>query len=637
MPKPTQSQKAAFKNLQQIDPSTEIQWDEKTGTPARLRGVLSGPQDGAPETIARQFLAANKGVFAMKAPEDELQLKGVVTDARGNRHVRFQQMSKGLPVFGGEMIVHMDPENAVRGANASFTAKIDVPHEPSVEAREAKKTALDDVADNKEQPGAEPLLLILIHEGKPHLAWHLSVAGTDKDIFDTEVPALWEYFVDASSGEVLWKYNNLQSHGRTTGLGDGQYAGDSTINTLHDHAANTYLLEDLWMPSTARVRTHDCDSGSPPGPTSRDSNNNWSGADQGSEVDCHEYSRMFFDYFLVMHGRDSYDDAGADLDINAHVGTNYANAYWSPAGRYVAVGDGDGVRFGPLCAPDIIAHEWMHAVTTFSANLTYYGESGALNESFSDLFAALITGDWLMGEDVWLGTTSPALRNIADPTNGDQYDPSDPIGSVRNGHQPDHMDDKYTGTADNAGVHINSGIMNKAGYLIVTGGTHRGIKICEGLGTEVTARLYYHALTSILTQNANFAAMRDAALDALHELYDGDPRYKRWRASIINAFAAVGIGSAVACPGVCWAAPIECRLGPSCPPSPTICRVTPGTCPPSPELCRMTPILCRIAPIGCTVAPVACRIDPAMCAPAPGGGCLPGPDPKPFRPEMKPR
>ncbi|MBI2868726.1 MAG: M4 family metallopeptidase, partial [Chloroflexi bacterium] len=398
---------------------------------------------------------------------------------------------------------------------------------------------------------------------------------------------------------------------------------------VHDHTGNDYELEDQWVPTAARVRTHDSNNAFPPSALSSDSNNNWSGADQGPEVDCHYYSRIVFDYYLMVHGRNSYDNAGADLEINAHVGTNWNNASWSPAQQLVKIGDGDGVTYGAFSTLDIVAHEWTHAVTEHTAGLVYAGESGALNESMSDVFAALIDGDWLQGEDNWLGAAAPAGRNLADPTNGGLYNPADPITSVLAGHQPDHMNDKYTGAADNGGVHINSGIMNKAAYLIATGGVHRGISMCEALGNEVLGRLYYQALTSHLTASSDFSDMRTAVLDSLDDLYSGDPRYNRWRATIINAFAAIGIGTATACPLTCWIAPGICPPAPSflCPPAPST------LCPPAPQFCKLGPVF------QCPPAPsIICPPSPILSGPpAPYivKGCLPGPDPGPFIPKIE--
>jgi thermolysin len=184
------------------------------------------------------------------------------------------------------------------------------------------------------------------------------------------------------------------------------------------------------------------------------------------------------------------------------------------------------------------------------------------------------------------------------------------------------MNDIYTGVMDNGGVHINSGIMNKAAYLIATGGIHRGIRVCEGLGRQVLGELYYHALTNHLISSSDFTDMKDAVLDSLHDLYSGDARYNRWRVSITNAFAAVGIGTAEICPLTCWVAPGIC------PPAPHICTVAPRICPPAPDICRIAPRICPPAPDICRLAPHLCPTAPvAVCKIAPRISCLPGPDP----------
>lgn len=629
MPRPSRDQQRAFENLKKVDANAEVVWDERSGTPIRLRGNLTAPGEGEPEGIARQFISANNRLFAMKAPEKELRLKDIVTDRQGNRHIRFQQMYGELPVFGSELIVHLNGQNVIKGTNGRLVPSIELPEKPRLSAGEAKKSALNHAPDNKEVPGIEPVLLVLVHEGKPYQCWQMTLSGTDKGLDGKDIPAEWAYFVDASSGEIIWRYNNLPTHTRTTGTGSGRYAGSVTLNTVHNHTANKYELEDQWVPTGARIRTHDCNNGFPPASLSADNNNNWSIVGQGADVDCHYYSRIAFDYYLMIHGRDSYDDTGADMEIYANAGNNWNNASWSPSQQLVKIGNGDGVTYDPFCTLDIIAHEWTHAVTEHTAGLIYSGESGALNESMSDVFAALIDGDWLQGEDNWLPASAPAGRNLADPTNGGQYDPADPITSVLAGHQPDHMDDKYTGYQDNGGVHINSGIMNKAAYLITVGGTHRGIAMCEALGNDVLGRLYYQALTTHLTTSSDFADMRDAALDSLDDLYAGDPRYSRWRATIINAFAAVGIGTATTCPLVCWIAPSICPPSPYilCPPAPTMmCPPSPHIfCPPSPSfMCPPSPsILCPPSPL------LSCPPSPQIIR-----GCLPGPDPGPFIPKI---
>lgn len=665
MAKPIKGQSGAIDRLRTFAPDVEIRLDTRTGGVLRIRGALTGPQDGSPEMASLRFLSDNKELFDIQAPKDELHLKDVQVDASGNRHVRYQQKYRGVPVFGRELIVHMDGRNAVQGTSGRFEPGLDLSADPAIKPEAAEKAALTHAKDNKRWPGAAPLLLIITIEGEAHLAWHLTLLGTDRALDGSIIEAKWEYFVDAKGGKVLWRYNNLQTHGSTTGSGVGRYSGTGPVNCFHDHPGNRYMLQDQSLQSTARIFTHDANSAAAPGPVSEDADSSWSAGDQGAEVDSHRYTRSFFDYFLTEHGRNSFDGAGADMTICAHVGVNWPNASWN--GSYVKIGDGDNVTYGPFSTLDIVAHEWMHAVTEHTANLVYYSESGALNESMSDVFAALIDGDWLQGEDNWLKVGAqgygPAGRNLADPTNGGQYNTADPIGSVLKGHQPDQMSDKYTGTSDSQGVHINSGIMNKAAYLIANGGTHRNVKICTGLGRDRLGHLYYGALTTHLVSSSDFEDMRDAVLDSLSDLYSSHSLYQRWRSSIINAFAAVGIGTAVACPPlVCIHAPIQCKLSPIfcktepftcklapmvCKTEPVVCKTQPLICRTEPIVCKINPILCRIEPALCKIEPIGCKIEPIGCKPAPmpqcppspgiGPGCLPGPDPGPFSPHLEPR
>jgi thermolysin len=627
MYEPVRKQKDILDKLKNVDVNVDIKWDERTGIPLRVKGLLAKAEKKDPGMAAIEFMEVNKDLYLLNSVNKEMLVKRIDTDRIGARHVRMQQVYKELPVFGSEIIVHIDADDNIKGTTGKLTPEIDLPDKAKVTGEEALKTVLEDDKNNSRgKLHAEPTLMVLSQfVKKPHLVWHVTVDGIDKDLGGDDTPAKWEYFVDALTGKVVWKYNNEQGHTRTTGSGIGTYAGSVTINTLHDHGTAKYLLEDQWVPSSARVITHDANGGYPPAPVSEDNNNNWSASGQGPDVDCHLYTRMVYDYYFTVHGRDSYDDAGADMHIYANCGSGWNNATWN--GSYVKIGNGDGSRYNSLCALDIIAHEWTHAVTEHTAGLVYSNESGALNESMSDVFGALISGNWLIGEDPWLPTTAPALRNMEDPTNGGQYDPANPIDSSRAGHQPDHTGDQYTGYSDNGGVHINSGIMNKAAYLIATGGTHRGIRICEGLGRDVLGLIYYQALTTHLVSSSDFSDMRDAVLDSLDDLYSSNPHYSRWRASIINAFAAVGIGTAVTCPFTCWIAPMIC------PPSPhVLCPPAPGfVCPPAPYICPPAPdFVCPPSPM------IVCPPSPYIaCPPSPGLSCLPGPDPLPYDPYIR--
>src|SRR5260221_5820443 len=183
------------------------------------------------------------------------------------------------------------------------------------------------------------------------------------------------------------------------------------------------------------------------------------------------------DFYKTLFNRDSIDDKGMDLNGYVHRGKNYNNAFWD--GQEMVFGDGDGEIFTDFTASlDVIGHELTHGVTEYTANLEYHNQSGALNESISDVFGSLVKqwklkqsadkADWLIGAEVFTpALAGDALRSMKAP--GTAYD-NDAFGKDP---QPDHMknyqDLPDTDDGDNGGVHINSGIPNKAFFLAATG------------------------------------------------------------------------------------------------------------------------------------------------------------------------
>ncbi|MDP3891692.1 protealysin inhibitor emfourin, partial [Nocardioides sp.] len=232
--------------------------------------------------------------------------------------------------------------------------------------------------------------------------------------------------------------------------------------------------------------------------------------------------------FAEVYGRRSYDDAGAPVVATVHYGRSYDNAFWD--GRQLVFGDGDGEIFGRFTRPvDVLAHEFTHAVTQHSANLAYQGQSGALNESMSDVFAACLKqrllgqsateGDWLIGEELFVpGVSARALRDMRHP--GTAYD--DP--RLGKDPQPAHLDDLVVTTDDNGGVHINSGIPNRAFHLaaVALGGS-----AARGAG-----RIWYAALTGgRVGPRTDFAGFAAATVEAA----GGDA------AAVRDAWAQVGV------------------------------------------------------------------------------------------------
>jgi len=213
-----------------------------------------------------------------------------------------------------------------------------------------------------------------------------------------------------------------------------------------------------------------------------------------------------YHYYTTTHGRDSYDDRGGTLISSVHFGSGYQNAF--SLGELTAYGDEFPVK-------DVVAHEWTHSVIASSAGLEYRWQSGALNESFSDIFAAMVDRDnWLIGEDLpesFLGGDE-ALRDMADPP--------------RFG-QPDHTADWLETCEDYEGVHTNNGIMNKAYYLIAT-----------QITKDKAEQIFYRTLTTYLDTQSGFNDARAAALQSAVDLYgEGSAEVS----GVLNGFNAVGI------------------------------------------------------------------------------------------------
>jgi Zn-dependent metalloprotease len=243
------------------------------------------------------------------------------------------------------------------------------------------------------------------------------------------------------------------------------------------------------------------------------------------------------------YGRDSIDGAGMQLKSTVHYDQDYNNAFWD--GQQMVFGDGDGEIFqGFTNAIDVTAHELTHGVTQYTTGLEYQGQSGALNESISDVFGSLTKqyqldqtaeqADWIIGEGLFTpDVNGVGLRSMKEP--GTAYD--DP--RLGKDPQPATMDDYVETTEDNGGVHINSGIPNHAFYLAAT-------KI-GGYAWEGAGKIWYHAITSgKVGPTADFAAFAKATVDSAKEVFSDDPAKA---AAVTEAWQEVGVDPASSASG----------------------------------------------------------------------------------------
>jgi Zn-dependent metalloprotease len=241
-----------------------------------------------------------------------------------------------------------------------------------------------------------------------------------------------------------------------------------------------------------------------------------------------------YNLFYQVYGRNSIDGKGLRLDSTVHHGIEYDNAFWN--GDQMVYGDGDGEIFQRFTkAIDVIAHELTHGVIQYEANLKYYGEPGALNESFCDVFGILVKqriqnqtaqqSNWLIGEGLFTSNVKgAAIRSMKAP--GTAYD--DPV--LGKDIQPGYVKDIYTGSDDNGGVHINSGIPNHAFYLAASE--------IGGYAWEKAGKIWYVALCDRLGVGASFKQAAKVTIKTAEELYGQNSLEQK---AVQNAWQKVGV------------------------------------------------------------------------------------------------
>jgi Zn-dependent metalloprotease len=448
---------------------------------SRGNGILVSVQESAlPETRARSFIGLYGQAFGL-ADNAQVALQRAERDALGLEHVRFRQTHLGVPVTAGDFIVHLRGSR-VMAANGRILDQLPPSVAPAIGPAEAAAAAAVTIGRaypdraagaTYETPRLEVFNRGMLEDGTglSRLAWFVEARG----------PALREYiWIDAQVGGLLLNFSQLTDvRNRMT------YDGDDTF-TLPGSLARSE--------GEASIGDADVDA-------------------------AHDYAGDTYDYFWNNFGRDSYDGAGATMISTAHhcpMGgpCPYANAFWS-AGQTVY---GEGFAL----ADDVVAHEFTHAVTEHSADLFYYYQSGALNESYSDIFGEsidMLNGKgtdttevrWLVGEDIpGIG----AIRNMIDPPlEGHPGKMSDPeFFCIENG---------WTNPGGDAGgVHLNSGVPNHAYAHMVDGGEYNGHTM-TGIDLSKAAAIQYRALTTYLTSGATFLDNANALEQACADLVGG--------------------------------------------------------------------------------------------------------------------
>jgi bacillolysin len=502
------------------------------------------------EAAAKNFLALNKALLNLIDPASELRLQESTTDDLHFTNLKFTQRYQGVDVWGKEFIVHFDARGSLVSANGDIERTPQSIRDVAGTLNEtaAVETALRNIAAKSPiLPVPQTAADILNYTGPvsqkviwhdrmniPHLVWVVEIrSGLSQD---------WFTFVDSNTGAVLNSYNAVCYDGIATATGTDLNGVQRTVKTYQIGA--NYFMIDATQPmfNAAQSTLPDSPVGAIVALDLKNADltnsssvyyvsspaNTW--ADPAS-VSAHYNAAVTYKYYLDTYGRNSVDNQGMTIYSVIHVaeqGKSMENAYWS--GKIMCYGDG-GTYFYPLAGGlDVAAHEMTHGVTQFSANLEYQGQSGALNESMSDAFGTLVdTLNWKIGEQIVKNKQafpSGALRDMTDPHNGGV--------KGQQSWQPARMSEFVTTTDDNGGVHINSGIPNRAFYLTAA-----------AIGRQKAGKIWYRTLTVYLTRSSQFIDARIATIKAAGDLYGGTGVEV---ASVKNAWDAVEVLDGTATP-----------------------------------------------------------------------------------------
>ncbi|WP_338868938.1 M4 family metallopeptidase [Myxococcus stipitatus] len=520
------------------------------------------------QLMAGRSSVVNRADFAPRAVEK---------DDLGMTHVRMDRMSEGVRVFGEQVVSHLGKDGKVDSVTGDVaTVPTGLGKSPTkLSAQDALAVAQKDFAGKTDREPTTERVIFKGADGQYRAAFHVQLANTT-DVGQGKDPRRMNYLVDAQTGQMLEKYNQMggvahDAHGHgasakkpslamaepskkpvdpstepaTDKANDTtQYSGKVEIGSTKNKDG-TYALEDKSRGGGVQTRdalNRDPDTDSVTNKAITDDNDIWGEATDPARhkdaVDAQYGAQTTYDFYKDVLGRNSIDGKGEKLVSDVHVGKDFANAFWD--GDKMNYGDGDGDQFGSLTTLDIAGHEITHGLTERTAGLQYRNESGALNEAFSDImgvgvewYASQKNGavkfDWTVGEDTY-------TPNNGDPTDG-LRDLSNPSSD---GMSPDHYSKRYKGTQDHGGVHINSGIPNNAFYLLSEGGKNRtsNDEVKQGIGIEKGLKIYSRALNFYMTPTTNFAQAREATHKAAQDLYGKDSVEAK---TVLESWSAVGV------------------------------------------------------------------------------------------------
>lgn len=481
------------------------------------------------ETFVRQFPG-----LSQHDADHSYEMRDLIQDDDGVAHVRFDRRISGLRAIGADLVVQTDRFGnfATMHQNAARLTKVST--KPTVAASRASLSALGAHGGTLQ---GRPELVIWARGDQPRLAWEVQVHGDGAD----GTPFEKHVIVDAANGQQLDVWDDIHT-AAASGTGKTLYSGNVALTT--NSISGGYELRDPTRGSTYTINMANRTSG---GSIVTDADNVWgnnsTSSTQSAAADAQYGTALTWDYYKNVHGRSGIANDGRGAYNRVHYSSGYNNAYWSDSCFCMTYGDGDGQSLRPLVALDVAGHEMTHGVTSRTANLTYSGESGGLNEATSDIFGTMVefyagngndAGDYLIGEKIMIG--GGALRYM--------YKPSTDGGS---------SDCWYSGVG-NLDVHYSSGVANHFFFLLaegtnssygrsptcVSGNTRvaTGSGTLTGIGRTAAAKIWYRALTTKFTSSTNYSAARAGTIAAAKEL--ASTLGADYSAQVAAAWSAVG-------------------------------------------------------------------------------------------------
>jgi Zn-dependent metalloprotease len=539
---------------QTVRDSAQLQaWTRLTKPGSTLRGLKV--RDDL-KLSARNFFDDCKTALGTTA-RDEFRLLRTNTDELGMTHFRYQQFYKGYRIEKALYVLH-EQDGRITTANGRIIPAFKAEEPPAAVAEEKAleyalelvptknylwldkeaEAALKEREKDREAsfyPKGELVWLQVTADESYRLAWKFDINTAD---------GLSErIYLDAGTYGLLQRIP-LDIH-CDPGSGTTTWHGTQNFNTSQS-GSNFILHDDCQSPNIHVFNAQDSSS-TAFSTEYTDANNNWNAAGQQSAVQTFYSLVQSWQYFRTQHGRDSYDNGGANINgynqagfIGAGGVRNWSNASWSPSQQIFRFGDNgtDGSATDDWNSIDIVGHEFAHAVTSNEADLTYAGESGALNESFSDIFGEMVelftdgTQDWLVGAD------RGYIRNMSNPN--DKSDPDTYLGT-----NWVTVAAPCNNTNDQCGVHTNSGVQNFWFYLLSVGGNgvndNGDFFDVQGIGSGSAAAIAYRSLAVYLNNSSDYADAKWGAIQAAIDLF-GDCSNEVLQCA--RAWNAVGVYSA---------------------------------------------------------------------------------------------